>query len=172
MKINQILYSSKIDKNNKNKYNKEFQDKIDNTTKYSGLFTFLSFKKIPSWLKPLIYIILILFGIDYVYDYFDIDRSQILGSNLIYLKYFLSFGVFTTTLLIFYYILKIWLFIMFSKNKIDMPIHLPRFILNWLKTIQELSTINDKGAIISFYLLLLITNIFVLLLVIFALYLL
>ena len=40
---------------------------------------------------------------------------------------------------------------MFSKEKISMPVHLPQFLLNWLKIIQILSQVEQKGIYIEFY---------------------
>ena len=48
--------------------------------------------------------------------------------------------------------LCIYLFIMFSKNKINIPIYLPSVIRNWLKFFEELSTEKNKSIIIDYYL--------------------
>ena len=54
-------------------------------------------------------------------------------------------------LAIFFYLLTIYLFIQFSEGKINMPIYLPQFILEWLAEIKKLSKVSAKGTIIGYY---------------------
>ena len=136
--------------------------KIDESAKYTGLFSFLSFKKIPIWLKSFIISLLFFVLIGYFYDSIERNHSLFIY-NIIYIRWFLYFGIFTSSIMILYYILYLYLYIMFSKGKINLPIYLPLFILNWLESIKNLSQIPNKGHMISLFLTFLLTYLFILL---------
>ena len=59
---------------------------------------------------------------------------------------------------------------MFSKGKISMPIHLPEFILDWLRFIQKISQHENKGVFIDVYFRNIIIYIIVFISAIFVLY--
>lgn len=116
-------------------YNKELGDNGNNLNK-SGLLFILSnlYKNIPSWLKLLFNLIIItvlvlkLFGISIITDVIF---------NLYYLKIinyiFCSFGI-------GFQLLNIYLIHKFSTKNINIPEVFPEFIINWLKSIEVLSS--------------------------------
>lgn len=124
----------------------------------SSMFFFT--KKIPSWLKTTLLVFIGTICITYTLKYFGFysEGKFNLISNLLsnplaikLIKIYFILGSISSIIMICYYILNLYLFIMFSKGKISMPIHLPQFILNWLKFIQEVSQFEEKGVFIDVY---------------------
>ena len=79
-------------------------------------------------------------------------NKPILGFDVdpLYLKWFFITQIVVISMYILFLILNICLYILFSKNKITTPTHLPSFTINWLKRLERLSTIKDKTIIIGY----------------------
>lgn len=144
------------------------------SVKYTSLIPFFTNKQLPNWLKLVILLIISIICINFIIKYTGINQSNnnifIVLPYLVYIKLFFIFGSISSFILIWYYIFSLYLFIMFSKEKLSIPIYLPLFILDWLKSIQEISKSELKGLYIEFYLRLILIYILVLVLVLFILY--
>ena len=138
----------------------------------SGLIPFIK-QRLPSWLKAVISIIISIIFLNYIYKYTGLNEGNniksILLSNLVLVKLFFILGSISSSIMIGYYILNIYFFIMFSREKINRNIYLPQFILDWLKFIQKISKYENKGLYIEFYFRLILVYIFILLLTLFTL---
>ena len=93
-------------------------------------------------------------------------------SKLKLVKLFFFLGSISSFILICYYIINIYLYIMFSQEKLNIFIYLPSFILGWVKNIQEISKEENKSFYIEFYLRLIFVYMFILFLCLYILYLL
>lgn len=60
---------------------------------------------------------------------------------------------------------------MFSKNKINIPLHLPLSLINWLNFIKNISKSEDKGIFIELFFRQILIYIVVFLILMFTLYL-
>ena len=150
-------------------------DKIKDNTFFSSIF--LLKQNMPDWLKRLILFIAILFIINFILNLLDFNENNIINSiffsNLNFIFWFFFLGSIFCLIMIFYYIFSLTLYILFSKNKIRMPIHFPQSILNWMQFIYKISQVQNekKGIFIEFYFRLILIYIFVFCLCIFTLYL-
>jgi len=143
-------------------------------------------KKLPNWLKYILLITSLASSVRYsslalaavislIYNskFEDLISSQagggfninsILLNNIIFMKLFFVLGSISSFLMSFYYILNIFLFINFSKNKnpvADKEVqnrlnYLPPFIQDWVKFIEKMSKYEDNGYYLEFYLRLII----------------
>ena len=146
----------------------------------SGLMYFFT-KKIPSWLKKTLLIFICTVCVSYILKYYVFignsdDSFNIISKILSYplvvklIKIYFVFSSIASFLLICYYTLCLCLYVMFSKGKISMPIHLPEFILDWLRFIQKISQHENKGVFIDVYFRNIIIYIIVFISAIFVLY--
>lgn len=118
-----------------------------------SILAFLTKNK-PEWFKSLLKIVLSLVFIIIVNNYTGTNPIGLLLANPFFynlFKLFFILGSIMPLLAIFFYILTIYLFIQFSEGKINMPIYLPQFILEWLAEIKKLSKVSAKGTIIGYY---------------------
>ena len=148
----------------------------------SGLmYFFTNTKKIPSWLKKTLLIFICTVCVSYILKYYVFignsdDSFNIISKILSYplvvklIKIYFVFSSIASFLLICYYTLCLCLYVMFSKGKISMPIHLPEFILDWLRFIQKISQHENKGVFIDVYFRNIIIYIIVFISAIFVLY--
>ena len=130
-------------------------------------------KKIPGWLKSVILLIFSIIFVKYIYKYTGLSSSTVLIviSKLKLVKLFFFLGSISSFILICYYIISIYLYIMFSQEKLNIFIYLPSFILGWVKNIQEISKEENKSFYIEFYLRLIFVYMFILFLCLYILYL-
>ena len=170
---NVILYSS---------FNKG-KEIMKDTLLSSSLLPFLKIKQTSktlfSWIKSsllftmvtvIINILLVYLGYKPLFGREDSIVSSLL-SNYTFLKWYFSFTIVFSILMIFYYLISLILFIMFSKNKFTISEYLPISIINWLKSIEEISKLNNKGYFIEYYLRLMLLYVFLVFLFLFTIYL-
>ena len=131
-------------------------------------------KKVPGWLKSVILLIFSIIFVKYIFIYTGLSSSTVLMviSKLKLVKLFFFLGSISSFILICYYIINIYLYIMFSQEKLNISIYLPSFILGWVKNIQEISKEENKSFYIEFYLRLIFVYMFILFLCLYILYLL
>jgi hypothetical protein len=142
---NTSLFSWNINK-------KSTAEEIIKTTGLSSLF-FFSNKKIPNWIK-FVGLYLIIFTILKIFPsisnyYVPLIYGFLAKVNLIWLKYT---WLILLILILFYYIVNLFLYLRFAKNKIEISEYLPHSILSWLKEIKEISKSKHKGLYIEIYL--------------------
>lgn len=133
-------------------------------------------KKLPPLrgLKPVILFIISFICLNFMSRNTGVQSTgDIIESILLYrvlVKLFFILGSISSFILIAYYAITIYLFILFSKNKISVPIYYPQFILDWLKSIQHMSKYAAmRGLYIEFYFRLILVYLFILLLTLFIL---
>lgn len=141
----------------------------------SSSILFFGKYKIPDWLKQFIY-----FGISlYIFNLIQakLNRSgddaitSLILSNLVIFKWIVIIASILSIIQVLYNIICIYLYIMFSKNKINIPIHLPLSIINWLNFIKNISKSEDKGIFIELFFRQILIYIVVFLIFMFTLYL-
>lgn len=138
-------------------------------------FLFFSKYKIPEWLKELIKLVICLFLISLI-EYINITGEPnpitlLITSNLLIFKWVFIIGSILNLMITLENILKIYLCILFSKNKISIPIHLPEFILDRLRYLHLISQFEEKGVFIKLYFRSALIHIVVFLLCLFTIYL-
>ena len=118
-----------------------------------------NFKKLPDWLKTLIIGYGLIYSIKYLYpDFFNgVNMGSIFFIGELFWKYayLMKFIFIIGNILNIYCIIKfsltIYFFILFSKDKIEMPTHLPTVTLNWLEYIRIASKTENKGEFIEIH---------------------
>lgn len=109
--------------------------------------------QIPRKWKWVGYILIVIYAL---IKTFYIDKNiPFLGIDLndpIFLKWMTMISIIIMSLFTIYLFLNIIIFILFSKNKIQMPKHFPSFVLKKLESLHTLSKIENKSIIIDFYL--------------------
>ena len=120
--------------------------------------------RLPKWI---IIILPIILGINLVqillpglYTKFNMAVNTIFVVYSDYVKLFFIIGIILNLIVAAYYLLSIYMFIMFSKNKMAIPVYMPTVIINRLKFFQELSTEKDKSLVIDFYMKLILIYIY------------
>jgi hypothetical protein len=130
-----------------------------------GLISLIK-NKLPNWLKYILLIIISFISLYYISKLEGLisegggfNINSILLNNIIFMKLFFVLGSISSFIMSFYYILNIFLFIKFSKNKNpvaaevqDRLNYLPQFIKDWVKFIEKMSKYEDNGYYIEFYL--------------------
>ena len=144
------------------------------------LFISRNFKKLPDWLKSLIIGYGLYYSIKYIYpDFFkDVNMNSIFFIGELFWKYSYAMkfiyiiGNIHNIYCIMKFSLTIYFFILFSKDKMEMPVYLPAVTLNWLNYIKNESKNQDKGKFIELYMRLILVYITVFFFYSFVLYLL
>ena len=142
--------------------------KIKQTSK--TLFSWIKSSLLFTMVTVIINILLVYLGYKPLFGREDSIVSSLL-SNYTFLKWYFSFTIVFSILMIFYSIISLILFIMFSKNKLTISEYLPISIINWLKSIEEISKLNNKGYFIEYYLRLVLIYVFLVFLFLFTIYL-
>jgi hypothetical protein len=155
---------------NVNLDSKTIDSNSNTSNKYvTSSLLFITNKKLPDWLKTLIFIlvvILFIYKLPYLLGITEVKNVN-LFTNLIYVKWFLILGILGSIFVLIENILSLFLFIMFSKYNWKKPIHLPIFILNLIDPLYEISKESNKGYFISLFLKEILLYLFILCLCIF-----
>ena len=109
---------------------------------------FISNKKLPDWLKTLIFIVINIIFLYKSPSIFGGTNGKVF-TNPTFVKWFFILGICISTFALVESLLSLFLFIMFSKYNWNKPVHLPQFILNWVEDLYELRQLKNKGPIIS-----------------------
>lgn len=110
-------------------------DDSSNTVKYFSFLSILQNPKLRSRIKTCLKIILPTIFIIYYFGFSNILLWMMSIDSL----YYKIIGLILILLILFYSISSILLYILFSKNDIDIPTNLPEFLINWLTEIKLLS---------------------------------
>ena len=112
---------------------------------------FISNKKLPDWLKTLIFIVI---NIIFLYKSPSIfgGTNDTVNINPTFVKWFFILGVCSSTTILVKNLLSLFLFIMFSKYNWNKPVHLPQYLLELIDDLYELRQEKNKGPIISLFL--------------------
>uniref|UniRef100_UPI0030FEBCBF hypothetical protein n=1 Tax=Singerocybe alboinfundibuliformis TaxID=1346812 RepID=UPI0030FEBCBF len=136
----------------------------------SGLGFFSIIKnKIPKWLSTTIKIVISILFLNYLMDYVGANSTLNVINTPNFKLIIFMLGVCSSLFLIISNILNLYLFYMFSKDKIKISEYLPQFILDWLNQIKNISKAEEKGIFIQFYLTNILVYLFILILCIFML---
>lgn len=141
---------------------------INKETVMSSSLLGLIKNKIPFWLREMIIIIISLITFIYFSNKLPINAHNIITNYIYYVKIFFIIGIFSTSIMIFRYVLTLYLIYQFSENNIKSSIYLPSFILRWIKNIERISQLSteNKTNYIEFYYRILFMYVFILLLIV------
>ena len=136
------------------------------------IIIFILRKKLPRWVLEIIIIATSSFIIASLLEYFGLSKPGE-SFSLFSLIYTIPYGVFTLKIYIIlcsiisiykicYFIVSYYL--LFSEDKLSMPVYFPQFILNWISSVQKISKSEQKGIFLKIYFKLILFYFFVLIL--------